>query len=230
MELKNMLSGLENLKVKGSLDIDISKIKNDSKEVSESDVFVALTGFNFDGHEYIEEAVKNGAKAVVMQEDKIDKNIIKKIPSEVTIVVVPDTRYALAIMACNYYQNPSRKVKLIGVTGTKGKTTTTYMIRDILEKQGIKTGLIGTVASYIGDKKIADNDNTTPESLKLQEILAKMVKEKCEVVVAEVSSQSLKLSRVAGCEFYTAVFTNLSEDHISEKEHPNMEDYFNSKV
>ena len=230
MELKNMLSGLENLKVKGSLDIDISKIKNDSKEVSENDVFVALTGFNFDGHEYIEEAVKNGAKAVVMQEDKIDKNIIQKIPSEVTIVVVPDTRYALAIMACNYYQNPSRKVKLIGVTGTKGKTTTTYMIRDILEKQGIKTGLIGTVASYIGNKKIADNDNTTPESLKLQEILAKMVKEKCEVVVAEVSSQSLKLSRVAGCEFYTAVFTNLSEDHISEKEHPNMEDYFNSKV
>ena len=230
MELKNMLSGLENLKVKGSLDIDISKIKNDSKEVSESDVFVALTGFNFDGHEYIEEAVKNGAKAVVMQEDKIDKNIIKKIPSEVTIVVVPDTRYALAIMACNYYQNPSRKVKLIGVTGTKGKTTTTYMIRDILEKQGIKTGLIGTVASYIGDKKIADNDNTTPESLKLQEILAKMVKEKCEVVVAEVSSQSLKLSRVAGCEFYTAVFTNLSEDHISEKEHPNMEDYLQSKL
>ena len=103
MELKNMLSGLENLKVKGSLDIDISKIKNDSKEVSENDVFVALTGFNFDGHEYIEEAVKNGAKAVVMQEDKIDKNIIQKIPSEVTIVVVPDTRYALAIMACNYY-------------------------------------------------------------------------------------------------------------------------------
>ena len=121
-------------------------------------------------------------------------------------------------------------MKLIGITGTKGKTTTTYMIRDILEKHGIKVGLIGTVASYVGDKKIADNENTTPESLKLQEIFSKMLEEKCEAVVMEVSSQSLKLERVAGCEFDIGVFTNFAEDHISTKEHPNMEDYFNSKV
>ncbi len=230
MELKSVLSGLENLKVKGSLDISISSVKNDSRAVQEGDMFVAIKGFDINGHEHIEEAAQNGAKVILAQEDEIDKNVLKKLPDDVTVVLAPNTRYALAIVSCNYYKNPSHKLKLIGVTGTKGKTTTTYMIRDILEKQGIKVGLISTVASYVGDKKIEDNDNTTPESLKLQEILAKMVKEKCEVVVMEVSSQSLKLSRVSGCEFYMAVFTNLAEDHISSKEHPNMEDYFNSKV
>lgn len=230
MELKSILSGLENLKVKGNLDIDLSGIQNDSRKIAENELFVAIKGFDKDGHEHINEAIKNGAKAILMQEDVVDKALIKQIPDDITIVLAPDTRYALAIAACNYYKNPSKKMKLIGVTGTKGKTTTTYMIRDILEKQGIKVGLIGTVASYVGNKKIADNENTTPESLKLQEILAKMYDEKCEVVVMEVSSQSLKLSRVAGCEFYMGIFTNLSEDHISSKEHPNMEDYFNAKV
>lgn len=230
MELKTILSGLENLKVKGNLSFDIASIKNDSRSVKENDMFVAIKGFDADGHEHVQEAIQNGAKAVLMQEDSIDKTMIKNIPDDVTVMLAPDTRYALAIAACNYYKNPSKKVKLIGVTGTKGKTTTTYMIRDILEKQGTKVGLIGTIASYIGDRKIEDNDNTTPESLKLQEILAKMVEAGCEVVVMEVSSQSIKLSRVAGCEFYMAVFTNLAEDHISKKEHTDMEDYFKSKV
>lgn len=230
MKLKSVLSGLENLKVKGNLEIDFSCIRNDSRIVEKGDMFVAIKGFDVDGHAHIEEAVENGAKVILAQEDAIDKNILKKIPNDVTVILATDTRYALAIVSCNYYNNPSHKLKLIGVTGTKGKTTTTYMIRDILEKQGVKVGLIGTVASYVGNKKIENNDNTTPESLKLQEILAKMVKEQCEVVVMEVSSQSLKLSRVAGCEFYMAVFTNLAEDHISSKEHPDMEDYFHSKV
>jgi len=231
MQLKSILSGLENLKAKGNLDIDISGINNDSRNIKENDLFVAIKGFDVNGHEHIDEAIKNGAKAILVQADSIDKNIIKNIPEDITIIVTDNTRYALAIASCNYYGNPSKKLKLVGVTGTKGKTTTTYMIKAILEKQGIKVGLIGTVASYIGDKKISNNnDNTTPESLKLQQILAEMVKEKCEVVVMEVSSQSLKLSRVAGCEYDMAVFTNLAEDHISEKEHPDMEDYFNSKV
>jgi len=230
MELKSILSGLEKLKVKGNLDINISSIKNDSRTVKDGDMFVAIKGFDVDGHTHIKEAIQNGAKAILMQEDAINKEVIKQIPDDITAILAPNTRYALAIASCNYYKNPSKKMKLIGVTGTKGKTTTTYMIRDILEKQGIKVGLIGTVASYVGDRKIENNDNTTPESLKLQEILAKMADEKCEVVVAEISSQSLKLSRVAGCEFYMGVFTNLAEDHISEKEHPDMEDYFNSKV
>ena len=230
MELKAILANLEGLRVKGNLDIDVPNIKNNSKNVKEGDMFVAIKGFDFDGHEHIEEAISNGAKVIMAQEDSIDKDILKTIPSEITLILTKDTRYALAITACNFYNNPSKKVKLIGVTGTKGKTTTTYMIRDILEKQGIRVGLIGTVASYVGNKKIADNDITTPESLKLQEIFSKMVEEKCEVIVMEVSSQSLKLDRVAGCDFDYGIFTNLSEDHISEKEHIDIEDYFNSKL
>ena len=230
MELKKILAGLEGLKVKGSLDVEINNVRNNSKDVSANDMFVAVKGFDSDGHEHIEEAINNGAKVILAQEDTINKNVIKEIKDDVTLVLAKDTRYALAICACNFYQNPSKKFKLIGVTGTKGKTTTTYMIRDILEKKGIKVGLIGTVASYVCDRKIANNENTTPESLKLQEIFSKMVEEKCEVVVMEVSSQSLKLERVVGCDFDIGIFTNLSEDHISSKEHPDMEDYFNSKV
>ena len=209
MELKAILAGLDNLKVKGNLDIDIPNISNNSKKVQKGDMFVAIKGFDFDGHEHIEEAIDNGARVIMAQEGEIDKNFLKTNLDNVTLILTNDTRYALAIAACNFYKNPSKKVKLIGVTGTKGKTTTTYMIKDILEKQGIRVGLIGTVASYVGGKKIADNDITTPESLQLQEIFSKMVEEKCEVIVMEVSSQSLKLDRVAGCDFDYGIFTNL---------------------
>lgn len=230
MELRTVLSGLEELKVKGNLDISINSIKDNSTKVVENDLFIAIKGFDVNGHEHIAEAIKNGAKAILAQENELTKEIIKTIPEDVTLILAKDTRYAMAISACNFYNNPSRKFKLIGVTGTKGKTTSTYMIRDILSKHGMRIGLIGTVASYIGNKKIEDNLNTTPESLKLQEIFSKMVEEKCEVVVMEVSSQSLKLDRVAGCDFDIGVFTNLAEDHISTKEHSDIQDYFNSKV
>ena len=230
MELRHILAGLEGLKVKGNLDIEINNVRNNSKDVKNNDMFVAVKGFDSDGHEHITEAINNGAKVILAQEDKINKEIIKELKEDVTLILAKDTRYSLAICACNFYNNPSRKFKLIGVTGTKGKTTTTYMIRDILENKGIKVGLIGTVASYVGEKKIANNENTTPESLKLQEIFSKMLEEECEVVVMEVSSQSLKLERVAGCDFDIGIFTNLSEDHISAKEHPDIEDYFNAKV
>ena len=230
MELKNVLIGLNNLKVRGNLELNINHIQNNSKKIEKDDMFVAIKGFESDGHEHIEEAIKNGAKVIMAQQDTMNKNKLKEIPEDITVIIAEDTRYALAIAACNYYGNPSRKMKLIGVTGTKGKTTTTYMIREILEKNGIKVGIIGTVASYVGDKKIADNENTTPESLKLQEIFSKMLEEKCQAVVMEVSSQSLKMERVAGCDFDYGIFTNFAEDHISSKEHPNMEDYFNSKV
>lgn len=230
MELKNILVGIENLKVKGSLELNIENIRNNSKDVKENDLFVAIKGFDFDGHAHIKEAIEKGARAVIAEQSEFTKEMLKEVPENVTLILAENTRFALAIAACNFYDNPSRKFRLIGVTGTKGKTTTTYMIRDILEKQGIKVGLIGTVASYVGDKKVANNENTTPESLKLQEIFSKMVEEKCEVVVMEVSSQSLKLDRVAGCDFDIGIFTNLAEDHISEKEHPDMDDYFKSKV
>ncbi len=229
MQLKEILVGIEGLKVRGNLDVEITHLDKDSRNIKENGLFVAIKGFDSDGHDYVENVISQGAKAVVLQEG-VTAELIKKIPAEITVVIAKDTRYALAICSCNFYQNPSRKFKLIGVTGTKGKTTTTFMIKKILEKAGKKVGLIGTIATYIGDKKLEDSDRTTPESNKLQSIFAQMVEAGCDTVVMEVSSQSLKLHRVAGCDFDIGVFTNFSEDHISPKEHPNMEDYYSSKV
>lgn len=228
MNLKEMLVGLEGIKAKGNVEREITTIENDSRKVVEGSVFFAIKGFTTDGTEYIPKAIENGAKVIVVDEQTDLKSL--SIPEDVTLVVVPNARYAMAICACNYYGNPSKNFKLIGVTGTKGKTTTTFMLKAILEKQGIKTGLVGTIASYSGSRKIKDSDRTTPDSIELQSLFAEMLKDGCEAVVMEVSSQSLKLDRVAGCNFDLAVFTNFSEDHISPKEHPNMEDYFNSKL
>ena len=146
MDLKNILSGLEELKVKGNLDIDINKIKNNSKDVQDNDMFIAIKGFDTDGHKYIQSAIQNGAKVILIDESEL-KNVINIIPQDVVLITSPDSRIATAFIACNYYDNPSRKMQVIGVTGTKGKTTTTFMIKSILEKQGIKTGLIGTIAA-----------------------------------------------------------------------------------
>ncbi len=228
MELKKILCDLKDLKAKGNLDIDITNISSNSQEIKENGMFIAIKGFETDGHKYIADAIKNGAIAVMIEEGVNFKSL--NIPENITVIMSKNTRYAQAICGCNFYDDPSKKLKLVGITGTKGKTTTTFMIKSILEKQGKKVGLIGTIATYIGDKKIEDSDRTTPESIKLQKILAQMVKEKVEVVIMEVSSQSLKLDRVAGCDFDIGVFTNFSEDHISPKEHPDMQDYFESKL
>ena len=228
MKLKSILEGIEGLKAKGNLDIEIKGIERDSKKVKKGYIFVAITGFTVDGHDYIENAIENGAAVIVAE--NIDKIKNKKISDEVTLIIAKNTREFLALSSCNFYNNPSKKFKLIGITGTKGKTTTTFMIKDILEKAGKKVGLIGTVAIYINGNKIIDSDRTTPESLELQKIFSKMVEEKVEYVIMEVSSQSLKLHRVDGCNFDIVAFTNFSEDHISEKEHPNMQDYFESKL
>ena len=228
MNLKNMLVGLEGLKVKGDLDVEITGLDRNSKNIKEGYLFVAIKGFSVDGHKFINDAIENGAKAILVEEG-CDLKEIKNIDN-ITIVMAKDTREALAITSANFYGNPSKKFKLIGVTGTKGKTTTTFMIKEILERAGKKVGLIGTIAIYINGKKIQDSDRTTPESIELQQIFAKMVDEGVEVDVMEVSSQSLKLHRVTGCEFDYVVFTNFSEDHISPNEHPDMKDYFESKL
>lgn len=228
MKLKEMLIGIEGLKVKGDLEIEIKEIESNSKQVKKGYLFIAIKGFDVDGHQYIESAIKKGAIAVMVEEGCDLKALA--IPEGITIVMAKNTREALAICSANFYGNPSKKFKLIGVTGTKGKTTTTFMIKEILEKAGKKVGLIGTIATYMNGKKVKDSDRTTPESLELQRDFAKMVEQGIEVVVMEVSSQSLKLHRVDGCEFDIVVFTNFSEDHISPKEHPDMEDYFNSKL
>jgi len=228
MELRKILTGLENFKAKGDLDIDITKIVEDSRKVVEGCLFVAIKGFDFDGHDYVNDAIATGAKAVLVDIRADLKKI--HIPAGVTAIVVDDSRKALAIVACNFYDNPSRKFKLIGVTGTKGKTTTTFMIKSILEKAGKKVGLIGTVANYIGDECLGFSKRTTPGSLELQELFSKMAEKQMDVVVMEVSSQSLKFHRVDGSYYDMAIFTNFFKDHISLKEHSDVDDYFNSKM
>ena len=228
MNLRNILVGIEGLKAMGNLDLEVSSIECDYRTVKPDSMFVAIKGFEHDGHLFINDAINNGAKVIVFEEGADYKEFIKH--KGVTFIMAPNTRLALSLCSCNFFENPSRKMKVIGITGTKGKTTTSFMIKNILEKAGKKVGLIGTIAIYIGDNKVKNSERTTPESNKLQEILDKMYKLGVEIVVMEVSSQSLKLDRVSGMEFYAGIFTNLSEDHISKTEHSDMNDYFDSKM
>ena len=223
MKLSKIFEGINS---KYNNDIEISGITIDSRKVKDDYLFIAINGFEMDGHKFIDSAVNNGAKAVLIDEERI--NEFKDVDAE--IITVRNTRDVVPFVACNFYNNPSKEFKLIGVTGTKGKTTTTFMIKKILEEAGFKGGLVGTVANYIGLEKLEDADRTTPEPIKLQELFRKMADAKCDYVVIEVSSQSLKLGRVDGSKFDTGLFTNLSEDHISPNEHPTMEDYFLSKA
>lgn len=217
---------LKNINIKYNNDIDIKGISIDSRKIKKDYLFIAIKGFDLDGHKFINSAINNGANTILIDEDRY--NEFKDLNIE--ILTYKNTRDIVPYIACNFYNNPSKEFKLIGVTGTKGKTTTTFMIKNILEKSNHKVGLIGTVASYIGEEKLNDSDRTTPEAIELQELFRKMADEKCEYVVIEVSSQSLKLGRVNGSKFDLCLFTNLSEDHISKNEHPTMEDYFMSKA
>ena len=223
MELSNILNGIN---AKYNEDININGISIDSRTIKDGDMFIAINGFEMDGHKFIDSAIKNGAKAVLIDEERYEE--YKDV--DANIITVSNTRDVVPFVACNFYNHPSNEFKLIGVTGTKGKTTTTFMIKQILEEAGNKVGLVGTVANYIGKEKLEDADRTTPEPIKLQELFRKMADAKCDYVVIEVSSQSLKIGRVDGSKFDTGLFTNLSEDHISPNEHPTMEDYFLSKA
>ena len=222
MLLSKIFSGTD---VKVTKDIEIKYITSDSRKVEKDNMFVAIKGFEQDGHKYIESAINKGATAILIDEERYDE--FKDL--DVVVLTAKNTRFILGKIACNFYDNPSKEFKLIGITGTKGKTTTSFMVKKILEESGKKVGLVGTVACYVGERKIMDSDRTTPEALELQEMFREMVNESCEYVIMEVSSQSIKLGRVDGCEFYLGLFTNLSEDHISAHEHPSMEDYYNCK-
>lgn len=228
MNLKSILIGIEGLKAKGNLDLEISSVECDYRTVKKGSLFIAIKGYEVDGHSFITKAIEKGAVAIIFEEGANYKEFMTN--KDITYIMAPNTRLALSLCSCNFYNNPSKKMKVIGITGTKGKTTTSFMLKEILEKQGKKVGLIGTIAIYIGDQKVKNSDRTTPESNKLQEILDKMYQLGVEVVIMEVSSQSLKLDRVAGMEFYAGIFTNLSEDHISEKEHKDIDEYFESKM
>ena len=228
MLLKKIISESETINIVGNLNLDITNINSDSRKIKENGLFVAINGFTKNGTDFIPNAIENGAKAIIVEPDTDIDSL--NIPENITVISVKNTRKALAYASCEFYDNPSKKLKLIGVTGTKGKTTSTFMIKSILEKHGLNVGLIGSIAVYINDDKIEDTDRTTPESFEIQKHLANMVEKNVDVAIIEVSSQAMKLDRVTGCDFDVSLFTNLTEDHISAKEHPNMEDYFNCKL
>ena len=222
MELTKLIEGLDILDIQGTTNKQISRIVYDSRRAVPGALFVCVDGFKTDGHKFIQSAIDNGATTFLVQKD---------VPAidDITIIKVPDTRYALAHVSAVFFEHPSRDFTLLGITGTKGKTTITYMIKSILEQADQMVGLIGTVANIIGSEKMPAQ-RTTPESLDLQEVFDNMKYKGADTVVMEVSSQGLKLSRVACSDFDIGVFTNLSEDHIGGDEHPDMEDYLNSKI
>jgi len=228
MLLNKLLSRVEVKNSVGNLDLDITNIHSDSRKIKQGGLFIAIDGFSKNGIDFIPSAIENGAITIIVEPNENVEELHSKF--NIPIISVDNTRRALAMTACTFYDNPSQKLKLIGVTGTKGKTTTTFMIKSILEQHGLNVGLIGSIAIYINGEKIEDTDRTTPESIEIQKNLALMVEKNVNVAIIEVSSQAMKLDRVTGCDFDVSVFTNLSEDHISPKEHPTMEDYFNCKL
>ena len=221
MQIAKLLENLEYELVAGSLDTEITTLVYDSRKVEKGSVFVCISGTVRDAHDFIPDVVEKGAAAVIVEKDVT-------VPEGVTVVKVADSRLALACMSAAYFDYPSKKLKTIGITGTKGKTTTTYMVKSILESAGIKTGLIGTNETIIGDEHIP-SANTTPESYVVQEYFHRMVEAGMDAVVMEVSSQALMLHRVAGFVFDIGVFTNLEPDHIGENEHKDFADYMHCK-
>lgn len=221
MKLSQLLERMEYEIVQGSADTEISTLVYDSRKVEKDSAFVCISGSVRDAHEFIPDVVKAGAAVVVVEKDV-------KVDEHVTVVKVENTRLSLACMSAAYFGHPAEKLKTIGITGTKGKTTTTYMIKSILEASGIKTGLIGTIEIIIGDKHISAK-NTTPESYAVQEYFHEMVEAGMQAVVMEVSSQGLMLHRVSGFTFDFGVFTNLEPDHIGENEHKDFADYMHCK-
>lgn len=217
MRLNQLLERLEYEVVQGSDAIEISTLINDSRKVEQGSVFVCISGAVSDGHRFAEEVVEKGASALIVEKEV-------EVPEHVTVIHVKDTRYALALMSAAYFGYPANKMKIIGITGTKGKTTTTYMIKSILESVGRKVGLIGTIEAIIGEKHIPAA-NTTPESYTIQKYFAEMAEAGCDTVVMEVSSQGLMLNRTAGIPFEIGIFTNLGKDHIGPNEHADFEDY-----
>ena len=217
MNLKNLLERLEYTCVQGSLDTEVSAIVNDSRKAVPGCLFFCIKGAVKDGHEYAAEVVQKGAK-VLVTEDPV------QVPKDVTVIQTADSRYAMAVIAAAWYGHPAEEMKIIGITGTKGKTTTTYMVKSILESAGHKVGLIGTIEAIIGEEHIPAN-NTTPESLLIQEYFRKMADAGCDCVVMEVSSQGLMLYRTAGFTFEIGIFTNIGVDHIGPAEHKDFEDY-----
>ncbi|HIU75227.1 MAG TPA: UDP-N-acetylmuramoyl-L-alanyl-D-glutamate--2,6-diaminopimelate ligase [Candidatus Pelethocola excrementipullorum] len=221
MKLVDLLEKLDYDCLQGSLDKVVSGVVFDSRKVVKDSLFICMRGAVADGHTFAADTSSKGASVLIVEE-------AVEVPEHVTVIKVTDTRYALALISCAWFGNPAGKMKTIGITGTKGKTTTTYMVRSILENAGYKVGLIGTIETIVGETVIP-SENTTPESYLVQESFAKMVEEGCDCVVMEVSSQALMLHRVAGFEFDYGIFTNIEPDHIGPNEHDSFDHYLECK-
>lgn len=217
MKVSELVKNLDYTLLQGSLDTEVVEIENDSRKIAEGYLFFCIAGSVRDGHEFAKEVAEKGASVLV-----VEKPV--EVPEGVTVLQVSNSRYAMGIISSVFYGEPSKKLTVIGITGTKGKTTTTYMIQSMLEQTGHHTGLVGTIEIIDGKERIPAA-NTTPESLKLQRILRDMVVNGLDSVVMEVSSQGLMLDRVAGVDFDYGIFTNLSEDHIGPNEHASFEEY-----
>jgi UDP-N-acetylmuramoyl-L-alanyl-D-glutamate--2,6-diaminopimelate ligase len=222
MRLSELAYGIEGLRQETGGDVDVTGIAYHSQRVEAGDLFVAIPGLVTDGHLYIEEASSRGAAALVVAETW-DAGAL---PAASAVVRARDTRLAMATLSDRFFGHPSGKLKLVGVTGTNGKTTTAHLVEAATARTGMVSGLIGTVVYRVAGRELPVG-RTTPESADLQEILAAMVDEGCELASMEVSSHALALRRVDGCDFEVAVFTNLSQDHLDF--HADMEDYYHAK-
>ena len=221
--LSELLEGIPHTLLQGDSGISVTGICMDSRKTEPGNVFLCISGYQTDGHTYIPKALEAGATALVV-EHEVD------VPAEITVIKVEDARIALALLSAAWFDHPSKEMTIVGLTGTKGKTTTAHMIKKILEEAGNKVGMIGTNGAFIGDEKVdLDIRNTTPESFDLQYLFRTMKDAGCSHVVMEVSSQGLKLNRVLGIDFDYGAFLNLSPDHISPTEHADLEEYKNCK-
>ena len=220
-KLTDLLEKLEYKCVQGTLDREIAAVVSDSRKAGPDSLFLCIKGAVSDGHVYAKEVAEKGACVLVVQ-DPVE------VPDSVTVIQVEDSRLAMAYISAAWFDYPAEKLKTVGITGTKGKTTTTYLVKSILENAGHKTGLIGTIEAIIGDRTIPAA-NTTPESYLVQQYFAEMVKEGCDSVVMEVSSQGLMLHRTAGFTFDIGIFTNIEPDHIGPNEHKDFDDYLHCK-
>ena len=221
MRLSELLKDIKYECIKGKDDREVSCVVYDSRKLCKDCVFVCIKGANFDGHSAALEASRMGAAAVIVEQDV-------ETEGDTSVIKVENTRYAMAFIASASNGDPSKRLKTIGITGTKGKTTTTYLIKSILENAGYKVGLIGTIEVIIGDKHIPAL-NTTPESYVIQYYFRQMADEGCDAVVMEVSSQGLMLHRTAAIDFDLGIFTNIEPDHIGPNEHTSFEHYLECK-
>ena len=222
MKLSSLLERLEYTCLQGNVEQEIAAVVYDSRKVTPGCLFLCIRGAVVDGHKFAHEAAEKGATVLVVEESV-------NVPENVTVIQVADTRYAMAFISAAWFGYPAEKLKTIGITGTKGKTTTTYMVKSILENAGYKVGLIGTIEAIIGEKVIPAT-NTTPESYVIQEYFHEMVEAGCDCVVMEVSSQGLMLHRTQGFVFDFGIFTNIEPDHIGPNEHRDFEHYLSCKA